>query len=366
MPDITVEKIHSETDFLNLRGAWNTLLKDRKHQSPFLSHEWYWSCWQGLRDHAQLSLLILRERDNIIAIAPLARYRKKIKKISFNTIGFIENLDTQFADFIAPASHAHIIGKIIHHLLFQDNKWDILLLPKISTLSETYNILHSALKENHAYYSTSNIQCPYILIDTSWENYYNRLSAKFRKTQRNVINRLNKLGDITVEKIEEIQNNADILEQVMKISGNSWKYDIGRSIVSSDKISLFFRELTSIASKNKWLLIWILKVNNQPVAMEYDLKLIDKVYALRADFDKSFYIYSPGSYLNYYILQDLFNSGYKEYHMGPGGNEYKWRLTKKYNLVSSFIIYNKKRLLPSIIYLIKNRLQPLLTRKPTI
>lgn len=364
MLDITVEKIHTEADFLHLRDAWNNLLTDRKHHSPFLSHEWYWSCWKGLKDHVQLSVLILRERDNIIAIAPFMRYRKRIKKISFNTIGFIENPDTQFADFITPANHSLLIERIIHYLLSQYNEWDILLLPKISTSSETYNILHRILKVNHAYYSTSNIQCPYISIDTSWDNYYRGLSTKFRKTQRNVINRLNKLGDIKVEKIEEIQNTQDILEQVMKISGNSWKYDIGRSIVSSDKTSSFFQELTSLANKNKWLLIWILNVNNQPVAMEYDLKLMDKVYALRADFNKSFDMYSPGSYLNYYILHDLFHGGYKEYHMGPGGNEYKWRLTDKYNLVSSFIIYNKRKLLPSIIYLIKNRLQPLLARKP--
>ena len=53
------------------------------------------------------------------------------------------------------------------------------------------------------------------------------------------------------------------------------------------------------------------------------------VHALRADFDEACAQLSPGTYLNWKILETLFGAGLSRYYMGPGENAYKlrWSIT---------------------------------------
>ncbi len=63
--------------------------------------------------------------------------------------------------------------------------------------------------------------------------------------------------------------------------------------------------------------------------MEYDLTSGRKVHALRADYDTEYEQHSPGAYLEYHIIEQLFRAGYEEYCSGPGLNEYKLKWTDK-------------------------------------
>jgi CelD/BcsL family acetyltransferase involved in cellulose biosynthesis len=90
--------------------------------------------------------------------------------------------------------------------------------------------------------------------------------------------------------------------------------------------------LTELASRRGWLLLWFLKLDGAPIAMEYNLTHQQRVYALRADFDEAYKSYSPGAYLEYRILEHLFESEYAEYSFGPGVNSYKLHWTEKYSM----------------------------------
>jgi CelD/BcsL family acetyltransferase involved in cellulose biosynthesis len=91
----------------------------------------------------------------------------------------------------------------------------------------------------------------------------------------------------------------------------------------------FIRRLTQHALEQGWLSMWGLRLNGKVVAMEYQLISGGEVFALRADFDGSLDAISPGSYLSWQLLQELFGSGLTRYWMGPGANAYKGRWTDR-------------------------------------
>ena len=88
----------------------------------------------------------------------------------------------------------------------------------------------------------------------------------------------------------------------------------------------FFRALSQCASRNRWLRLWVLRLNGRAVAMEYQIQALGVVHALRSDYALDARELSPGAYLNFRIVQSLFEAGdVTRYDMGPGTNEYKLR-----------------------------------------
>jgi CelD/BcsL family acetyltransferase involved in cellulose biosynthesis len=73
----------------------------------------------------------------------------------------------------------------------------------------------------------------------------------------------------------------------------------------------------------------MLHLNNEPVAMEYQLVADGNAYALRSDFDARYDHISPGSYLSRHLLERLFGMRLQRYLMGPGQNLYKYRWTEQ-------------------------------------
>ena len=74
--------------------------------------------------------------------------------------------------------------------------------------------------------------------------------------------------------------------------------------------------------------------------MEYQLRYQNQVHALRADFDEQYSKQSPGAYLNWKIMENLFSSGIQTYFMGPGKNPYKLRWSEQLRLSRKLEIYS--------------------------
>src|SRR5207244_1502654 len=58
--------------FSALRGEWTELLHDSAADGPFLTWEWLHAWWTHLRGRRSLSLVAVRDRDQLIAVAPMA------------------------------------------------------------------------------------------------------------------------------------------------------------------------------------------------------------------------------------------------------------------------------------------------------
>lgn len=118
---------------------------------------------------------------------------------------------------------------------------------------------------------------------------------------RNHINRFNRLGRVTIEKLSQLQPSD--LEDIMKISKGSWKGEKGSAINSKETTKAFFRLLREVAERQEWLQVWFLAINDHRVAMEFHLRERGTVYALRGDYLDQYKQHSPGRYLDYYIIK---------------------------------------------------------------
>ncbi|HET7875085.1 MAG TPA: GNAT family N-acetyltransferase, partial [Methylomirabilota bacterium] len=152
-------------------------------------------------------------------------------------------------------------------------------------------------------------------------------SQRFKKTIRNVANRLAKAGAIAIEEHRAVRPDGPVFADLLDVSRRSWKAPRQVAIATMPRMPEFFADLTRLASARGWLRLWVLRLDGRAVATEYQLEDGGRVHALRSEFDGSLpEDLSPGTQLNAEIVRALFaRSGVHEYDMGPGQNEYKAR-----------------------------------------
>lgn len=324
--DIT--QIDNLSDFLALEKVWNQVLEKSSGDTVFLTHEWFRCWWQTYGNGNRLFILLVKDKGEVIAIAPLMISRGRYRGFPVKKVGFIENNNSPTSDFIVLTKDEKCLSLIVDYLIKKRNLWDIMSLNNIPKESRTTDILPELFVEKGMLFGKRDgIASPYIPIDSDWQSYYSKRSKKFREVLNNKANRLKKLGTITVQ---EFNNpDEDLIKTVFEIGRKSWKAKEKIAISSTEENGRFFSQLSEIASKRGWLSIWLLYLNGQPIAFEYHLRYKGKVYALRAAYMEEYQEASPGSVLDRHIIEHLFRGNFTGYDLGPGVVFYKMRWTSE-------------------------------------
>jgi len=339
---LAIEEITSGTELIALQADWDNLLKRTGERSPFLTHEWFRSCFAAYSHGKDVFTLAVRDGSNLIGIAPLWRQQHVFRKIPIRKIGFVSCPDTQVADFIVEDSRRSEVLMAFLEYMFHKRKgaWDMLTLEQWPAESINYQTLQTILLGRRKRFFTGiSSVTPYIPIKGEWEPFLQTLSVRFRKTHRNITNRMEKLNNLETQCFRQ-DPTGSVFKDVVSVSEKSWKQEEGIAVTSREETSRFFEALTDAAGPKGLLRIWILKVDGTPIAMEYDLEVLGKVYALRADYDETYKEYSPGAYLEYQIVKSLFKEGYEEYNTGPGLNTYKLHWTEQSRVNMTLYVCN--------------------------
>lgn len=330
-PDgIEVECIRDESAFAQLREVWNGLISEHPGTGAFLSHEWFSAAWQWARLDSELHILQIRGRGGILGFLPLLLRDPHGRG---RQLEFLSVPDTQFCDFVCREEDRHAcINAAAAYLARHRHAWDLLLLRYLASGTPTAAALPGAMRERGIRSETrSGGTNPYVDLDGTWEAYYRGCSRRMKKGNNLAASRLQRAGDIRIEWFRPDSHDGrrmhGVLESITAVSARSWK---GETAFSLDRPgpAAFLRHLSESALERGWLSVWILYLSDAAIAMEYQIIHEGMVHALRADFDSRYSQLSPGSYLNWKILEQLFESGFRRYYMGPGDNAYKRRWTQ--------------------------------------
>lgn len=339
---LRVEEIRTLSEFGKLREEWGQLQRAAGSPSLFLSFDWFRVCAQNLRADQQMLILLLRDGTRLVGIAPLMQRRTQVRHFPVNQIEFLANPLSPFADFIL-IDPTQGLSVILAYLQESRIGWDRLSLDKLHQESPHLQLLCSFLEGGCFTFQKRVVsRTPYLNINQPWEEFYQSQSPKFRKTRRSVANRMRRLGNITVELVTSSENAAWALGQLLALSGRSWKHERGVDYLSPAFEQRLLRDLTQVAGEAGWLRFWLLKKGDQVLAAEFHLDDRGISYGLRTCFDRTYASYSPGTYLDFQIVERLFKDGCVCYDMGPGAADYKLAWTRSAYLRYAVDVYNRK------------------------
>jgi CelD/BcsL family acetyltransferase involved in cellulose biosynthesis len=322
-----VRRIDTLHAFEALAPVWNAVATESGQTSPFVSHEWLGCCWRAaVVAHRRPEVLLVEDSAGPVAVVPLVHWTGALHGLPVRFVGMLDAPDTAFADWIIVGRPEPVIEAVMTDLSARGD-WDVLALKGLPTSSLTLKALQSWLPGRYRWQPTPSLRSPYLNTTGTWEEFWTGTSQRFKKTVRNVRNRLAKTGTVSVEEHRAVAPGSAVFADLLAVSARSWKAQRALAIANMPGMAQFFRELTVHASARGWLRLWIMRLDGLPVATEYQLEADGRVHALRADIDSAVPDdLSPGTYLSTEIVRALFGreTAY-EYDMGPGDNEYKSR-----------------------------------------
>lgn len=330
--------------FAALAGEWNALADAAPRHRLFLTHDWFDSglAWQRT---GKPWFFVLREGERLAGAAALSLARDAHHRIPVRKLRFLTVPDTQFCDLLA---HGHdeetMVDAFATWLADTPSEWDVLELDYLAADSVAAKKLPPALERMGISTQFAVVdRNPLVQLEGGWERFVKAKSRSVKKAINLASNRLARTGRVEIAHVAG--SDADsaavdaMLSAAVSVSSRSWKRPLGVSLDCPGPHD-FVTRLTRHAHTRGWLSIWILRVDGNPVAMEYQLADRGCVYALRSDYDERFAGVSPGAHLNRELLEQLFARGGGRYYMGPGTNAYKWRWTQDYEPVACLTAYS--------------------------
>ncbi len=340
MSGVELRCLEQEDAFQSLRAQWNALAGSSICDSVFLRHEWFDAAWQWLRGDSALRVLCVHRDSTLIGICPLVLRREKHAGMSVRQLQFLAVPDTQLCDIIAAPEDVPLAAAAVGEWMKAGAAaWDIVDLRHVPANSPTLAALGARIGARQV----DDDPNPVIALDGGWTAFYAGRSRSLKKANNLAANRLKKAGRIDIQWLHGAGADAaqvdKLLDEFVGISARSWKETTGLTLDNPGP-GAFIRRLTLHAREQGWLSLWLLRLDDRPVAMEYQLSYRGDVHALRADFDQACNDISPGSHLNAVLLEQLFGGGLQRYCMGPGNNAYKRRWTDQADLLGRLTGYS--------------------------
>lgn len=335
---LTIEEINTFEDFQKLEPVWNELLSQSDVDCPFLTFEWISCWWRSFGSNSKLSILLIKKNHEIVVIAPLMICKQKTRRIPLRTITFTANYHSNRSGFIFNAHNNDFVIKMIEYLR-SNTKFDLIFLDLIENNTMTEAGIKTALHSIGLQY-TEKRGCfsPRILINKRWDEFYKEKSKKMRMEINNKTNLLKRQSGFRIERFKRYDYNA--FSDLLNISQHTWQYKNNTAIASNLQYIQFYRSLAEAFSNKGWLNLYILKINDEPVAFEFVINYKDKAYLLKIGFNVLYEKFSPGLLLLTESIKNAFDEKLKEYDFLGENDLYKMKWTSSCREHKKYLIFN--------------------------
>ena len=362
--DLEIITIEREEDFFALEKDWNRLLGESGSDNIFLTFEWLACWWKVFKKNKKLFILLVKEADEIIGIAPLmiSRVGKFFSKLRI--ISFIGIKSSAYGDLIIKKNRGEALRAISRFLADRTLLWDVINLKQLPEDSPNLPFLKELGWDSKFLWEKRNAApCFYIPLKDGWESYLANFSSKDRKNFRSHTKNLNKIGEVHFIHYE---NNGDedvskVMPTIIEIFNKRWGAKKKVSPLLLPEKKEFIEEVAKCFQKKNWLDLAILKCNGQIIAYMLGFCYNRKHWAWNTAFDPDFSKFGPGALILKEIIECAFKKNFSEFDMLQGKHLYKSKWARGERKTFEFLIF-KKGLFTYIFYLWSVKLRPRLKR----
>jgi CelD/BcsL family acetyltransferase involved in cellulose biosynthesis len=360
-----IHEINTIEEFRNLKEEWNELLARSSSDTIFLRHEWLFTWWEVFGKDKNLFILVVRENEKIVGIAPLMIVKTKLNLFPVRAVKFIGEKESDRADFIIESDSKYAIEAIVSYLINNSYRWDIVWLKEILEDSAMVNRLQAYLSKNglKLWQGICSI-CPYISLDNNWNEFWKSLKPSLKRNLRNRNRRLSEKGEVKFERYNNGSNVNDLLSQAIYIERKSWKGSDNIGIFHSEDHKVFHKRFADISRKQDWFDLSFLSIDSNKISFHYGFKYKNKFLSYNTSYDPLYSKESPGVILMHFMLQDFFREGIAELDLLNGEQSYKLDWTSNIRQHIQFMIF-KKSFYSHILYRYQATLKPLMKKIKT-
>jgi CelD/BcsL family acetyltransferase involved in cellulose biosynthesis len=337
-------RVTEVSDFESVRKEWNQVLEENRFgNNVFLTLDWLSTWWKHFGGQRKLLLLKVEENNRVLGIAPMMLSKYKLP--AFGSIRKIEFLGTRHSDynnFIICKKERAVVRSIIDYLNGVED-WDWIELKEIPE-STSYSrrlfadpSLKLEMKER-----VCNL-CPYVELPKKFES----LKKTFRRNLRQNLNRyLRKIQTghtLDLKRFDEAGFSAkEAMDLFIRLHEAKWGSQGKPGAFAEDTFRDFHMDVAESFAQNRWLGIYFLMVDGEPVASQYTFEYYQKMYYYLAGFLPKYSSFSVGNLMIMFLLRECIEKGFTEYDMTRGLEPYKLQWTNKYRKNFEVRLVHKK------------------------
>jgi CelD/BcsL family acetyltransferase involved in cellulose biosynthesis len=308
-----VDVISDHQQFLALAGEWNQAVEQAGVPHPFLRHEWMRTWWEAFGTDALPYIVVVRVDHRIAAIAPLMRESTVMYGIPIRRIRFMQNDHTPRTDVIV-ASHPELSYHAIWTTLAAHrDAWDVLLFSQIQHDSPTRDVFQTLADQ--AGFATGlwkSNDSPFLMLDGTWDTYFNGLSAKFRSNLRNRLSRATRLGEPALEILTDGAAIDAAVADAWRLEASGWKQEAGTAIACNPQVERFYTSLIETGTAAGWLRLLFLTVAGRRIATSYGACFQKRLFLFKTGYDPEYAACAPFKLLTYLAIRDAYARGLVE------------------------------------------------------
>ena len=309
---LTTEVVSDYETFARLQPEWNDVARRAQASSPFLLHEWFRTWWDSFGTGHTLQVVIARDRDGIVGIAPLMVEQVHMYGLPIRRLDLLHNDHTPRADWIVDRSAPNAYAALWNRLQETRGRWDLLQLSRLPHDSPTLPAIASLARRDGCLTGTwRGDVSPYLTLSGSWDSYLASLPAKFRSNLRNRLSRLTRIGEPRLEIVDR-DGDGQACEDAMRLEASGWKAHAHTSIASSAPVQRFYRLLAERAAARGWLRLLFLTVGGRRIATSYAACFDGTLFLVKTGYDPEFSACAPFKVLTYLAIQHAYAEGLRE------------------------------------------------------
>lgn len=319
---LTVEKITTREEFHRLGPVWNSVLERSAANTLTLTWEWLSTWWDVFGEGRELYTLVVRDDEEIIAIAPLlTRVVQHYGLIPFRRLEFLasgedeaDEICSEYLDFILlRGREEQALETIFAYLQEQEEDWDEILLTDIAGESKSLPVLKKLCQwKGLKLEELRNETCIYVSLPSEWETFIESVSPTFRQR----IKKDRKLAPEINAKLRIIDGPDGFEEnfhEMVRLHQMRWTSRGEPGVFSSSKFTRFHEMLAPRILSKGWIRLFMISVDGNPVAAMYDFVYNNKMYYYQSGFDiEHSRIRSPGLLIRSYAIENAIESGLYE------------------------------------------------------
>ena len=361
---LRIEVISDFESLVSAKPVWDHLVDLTGIAHPFLSHDWILSWWESFGAGRKLNILLVKDGEELVGIAPLMISRQRMYGIPVRELGFIYNDHTPRFDFIVARDHASFYEAVWRHLLDRREEWDLLKLCQMDSGSRTLLELPLLAADSGCQIGTwPSIESPYLRMEGSFGPYFKSLNTGLRQNLRRRMNRLEERGPVEFECVSAEEQIDSALPEAFRMEAGSWKRSAGTAIECHPELQKFYSLVAHRAARRGALYLAFLRAGGQRIAFDLSLLHNNKRFILKPGYLQEYHTYSPGQQLTAMTIRDGFARGLTEIDFLGAAEPWKLSWTSE-RRKSYWLFVFQKDLRGSLLHYAKFRFVPWLQEKP--
>ena len=362
------KKIELITDISKLKNIWNNIVQRSSTDYIFLKYEWLYSWIKSYGEEKKQFIILIREGEEIISIAPLIIMSYKELGFTIRVLQFISSSNSDYLDFIILRDYEECVNMIFEFIQVHHTEWDFSELHHVCDCSPNFKIIEKYLKSqktHFTFYKESVI--PYAPLDTSMDAFLKSRKSGLRYDLKKGESELTKIGKLEFTKINNQKEAISELPYFLELLNKREKQtDRPTSAEEAKKMYELFK--LSIEDENLWKNIYFcrLSIDCKVIAYHFGFEYNKKIFWYKPTFNLEFLKFSPGKLLIKKAFEYALSNNFNEFDFLLGDEPYKYQWT---NLErnSYCLTFNNKSLKSKIVNIWYTKIKPQLKQsKPLL